>query len=110
GAHPRARPCNDEVAADNRHTTALLGTSVAVAALAATVLAPAPAVSADAVPPPGAYYVQSAVTGLNAADSGGVIEQHRPRGNEDRQQWRLGADGTLESADAPGACLDRKSV
>lgn len=85
---------------------ALLGTSVA-AALAATVLVPAPAVSADAVPPPGAYYVQSAVTGLNAADSGGVIEQHGPRGNEDRQQWRLGADGTLESADAPGACLGR---
>ncbi|MEV5934479.1 phospholipase [Streptomyces sp. NPDC052079] len=80
------------------------------AALAATVLAPAPAVSAaaaGALPPPGTYYVQSAVTGLNAADSAGAVEQHRPRGNEDHQQWSLSADGTLESTDSPGICLGR---
>jgi hypothetical protein len=85
-------------------------TSLAAAvALAAVVAAPAPAASA-AVPAPGAYYVQSAVTGLNAADSGGTVEQHRPKGNEDRQQWTLRASGTsyvLESVDAAGSCLGR---
>ncbi|MFJ7043575.1 phospholipase [Streptomyces sp. NPDC101112] len=85
-------------------------TSLAAAvALAAVVAAPAPAASA-AVPAPGAYYVQSAVTGLNAADSGGAVEQHRPKGNEDRQQWTLKASGTsyvLESVDAAGSCLGR---
>jgi hypothetical protein len=85
-------------------------TSLAAAvALAAVVAAPAPAASA-AVPAPGAYYVQSAVTGLNAADNGGAVEQHRPKGNEDRQQWTLRASGTsyvLESVDAAGSCLGR---
>jgi hypothetical protein len=85
-------------------------TSLAAAvALAAVVAAPAPAASA-AVPAPGAYYVQSAVTGLNAADSGGAVEQHRPKGNEDRQQWTLRASGAsyvLESVDAAGSCLGR---
>jgi hypothetical protein len=85
-------------------------TSLAAAvALAAVVAAPAPAASA-AVPAPGAYYVQSAVTGLNAADNGGAVEQHRPKGNEDRQQWTLRASGTsyvLGSVDAAGSCLGR---
>ncbi|MEU1319716.1 phospholipase [Streptomyces tibetensis] len=84
---------------------ALLATA---AALAAAVVAPQPA--AAAVPAPGTYYVQSATTGLNAADNGGAVEQHRPRGNEDRQQWQLKANGSsylLESTDAPGTCLGR---
>ncbi len=86
---------------------ALLATTVSAAALAAAVAAPAPVLAADAVPPPGTYYVQSATTGLNAADRSGAVEQHRPRGDEDRQQWNLRADGTLENTDSPGTCLGR---
>ncbi|MFE1509854.1 phospholipase [Streptomyces sp. NPDC058726] len=86
---------------------ALLATTVSAAALAATVMAPAPVSAADAVPPPGTYYVQSATTGLNASDAAGAVEQHRPRGDEDRQQWHLRADGTLENTDSPGNCLGR---
>lgn len=86
--------------------TALL---TATAALAAAVVAPSPTASA-AVPATGAYYVQSATTGLNAADNGGAVEQHRPKGNEDRQQWTLRASGSsyvLESTDTAGSCLGR---
>src|SRR5690349_12182827 len=83
-------------AATMRTPHALLATTVTAAALAATVVAPAPAAAA---PSPGAYYVQSATTGLNAADASGAVEQHRPRGDEDRQRWNLGADGTLENTD-----------
>ncbi|CAM5366603.1 hypothetical protein STENM223S_06792 [Streptomyces tendae] len=43
-------------------------TAVTAAALGAATVTPAPAAGADAVPPSGTYYVQSAVTGLNAAD------------------------------------------
>lgn len=87
--------------------TALLATT---AALAAAVVAPSPAAAAPSVPAAGAYYVQSAVTGLNAADRGGTVEQRRPRGDEDRQQWTLRASGTsyvLENTDAAGSCLGR---
>ncbi|GGX59538.1 RICIN domain-containing protein [Streptomyces fructofermentans] len=80
----------------------------ATAAALATVPA-APARSAD-VPTAGTFYVQSAVTGLNAADSGGAVVQHNPRGNEDRQQWRLRPGGgayVLESTDTAGSCLGR---
>ncbi|KAB1978926.1 phospholipase [Streptomyces triticiradicis] len=80
--------------------TAVLGSALAV---------PAPAEAAE-VPATGAYYVQSAVTGLNAADSAGAIVQHNPKGNEDHQQWALRQNGSsfvLESADAAGSCLGR---
>ncbi|MBX9397338.1 phospholipase [Streptomyces sp. TRM72054] len=87
---------------------ALLATT---AALAAAVVAPSPpAGAAAAAPAPGAYYVQSAVTGLNAADNQGAVEQHRPKGNEGRQQWNLRPSGSsyvLESTDAAGNCLGR---
>ncbi|MGW0826603.1 phospholipase [Streptomyces sp. NPDC002845] len=79
------------------------------AALAAAVVSPVPTASA-AVPPAGAYYVQSVTTGLNASDASGAVEQHRPKGNEDRQQWTLRASGSsyvLESLDAAGSCLGR---
>ncbi|MFF4565154.1 phospholipase [Streptomyces sp. NPDC001435] len=85
---------------------ALLATT---AALAAAVVAP-PSHAATAVPAPGAYYVQSAVTGLDAADNGGAVEQHRPKGNEDHQQWNLRTSGSsyvLESTDTAGSCLGR---
>ncbi|MEU1042605.1 phospholipase [Streptomyces sp. NPDC005907] len=83
--------------------------AVTAAALTSVLLAPAPVSAAD-VPGPGSYYVQSATTGLNAADSGGAVVQHRPRGNEDHQQWILRSRGSsyvLESADAAGRCLGR---
>ncbi|MEV5433318.1 phospholipase [Streptomyces sp. NPDC052701] len=86
---------------------ALLATT---AALAAAVVAPPPAAAADTVPAPGAYYVQSATTGLNAADNAGAVEQHRPRGDEDHQQWRLRPNGSshvLENTDTAGRCLGR---
>lgn len=90
---------------------ALLATATAgltAAALAATVMAPT--ARAAGAPPAGAYYVQSATTGLNAADDAGAVEQHRPKGNEDHQQWNLRASGSsyvLESADTAGSCLGR---
>ncbi|RMB80074.1 RICIN domain-containing protein [Streptomyces shenzhenensis] len=79
------------------------------AALAATAVAP-PSHAAAPVPAAGTYYVQSAVTGLNAADKGGAVEQHRPKGDEDHQRWNLRAEGSgyvLESADTAGSCLGR---
>jgi hypothetical protein len=54
--------------------------------------------------------VQSATTGLNAAKNQDTVVQHRPRGNEDHQQWSLRADGSayrLENTDDPGRCLAR---
>ncbi|WP_036964466.1 PI-PLC domain-containing protein [Promicromonospora kroppenstedtii] len=66
--------------------------------------------AAEAAPPSGTYYVQSVTTGLNASDAGGTVEQHRPQGDEDRQQWSLRAAGSahvLESTDAAGTCLGR---
>jgi hypothetical protein len=81
-----------------------------VAAQLAALGAGPPAVAAAADPPPGGYYVQSTVTGLNAADAGATVAQHNPRGNEDHQQWTLrpqGAGAVLESADQAGRCLGR---
>ena len=78
-----------------------------LATLTASLLTPAIALAA---PANGTYYVQSAVTGLNAADSSGTVVQHRPKGNEDRQQWTLRSGGSgqvLESTDQSGRCLGR---
>ncbi|MFJ5263170.1 RICIN domain-containing protein [Streptomyces sp. NPDC088387] len=86
---------------------ALLATT---AALAATVVAPSTGAAAEAAPAPGAYYVQSAVTGLNASDASGAVEQHNPKGDEDRQQWTLRSTGSghvLENTVAAGSCLGR---
>ncbi|NGO06482.1 phospholipase [Streptomyces sp. HC44] len=92
-----------------RNRRPLLATTVAGAALATVFVAPSPALSAE-VPGVGAYYVQSATTGLNAADSSGAVVQRNPKGNEDRQQWTLRPSGTsyvLESTDTAGSCLGR---
>ncbi|MBO0609338.1 PI-PLC domain-containing protein [Myceligenerans salitolerans] len=82
-------------------------TAAALMTVPATAVAPS---AGTAVPAEGTYYVQSATTGLNAADAGGTVEQHRPRGDEDHQQWLLrasGSDHVLESVDRPGRCLGR---
>jgi hypothetical protein len=83
---------------------------VLAAVLAASLLIPAAASAAAA---DGSYYVQSAVTGLNASDSSNTVAQHRPKGNEDHQQWTLrsgGATSTVENADEPGKCLGRSGT
>lgn len=73
------------------------------ATLLVLVLAPP---TADASPVAGQYYVQSVGTGNNIAQSGSNLELHRPKGNEDHQQWKLW-DGRLENVDSPGSCLGR---
>jgi hypothetical protein len=85
-----------------------------VAALALTVSAHAAqtqAVQAKASgPADGRYYLQSATTGLNAAKSQDAVLQHRPKGDEDHQQWSVRADAAhylLENTDDPGRCLGR---
>ncbi|WAU81651.1 RICIN domain-containing protein [Streptomyces sp. Qhu-G9] len=85
----------------------LLALTAAGAALTTALAAPAQAAE---VPTAGVFYVQSAVTGLNAADNGGAVVQRNPKGNEDRQQWSLrssGASYVLESTDTAGSCLGR---
>ncbi|MER5973368.1 PI-PLC domain-containing protein [Streptomyces sp. NPDC002055] len=84
----------------------------AVAAVSAASLMTAPGAAARPTgPPAGRVYVQSAVNGLNASDSGGSIALHRPQGNEDRQQWNVapvsGGRHELRSADDPARCLGR---
>ena len=73
------------------------------------------AAAAAAAVPSGTVFVQSAVNGLNAADTGSGIAMHRPKGNEDRQQWSVSAASStgpsgryeLRSTDAPARCLGR---
>ncbi|MER5401103.1 PI-PLC domain-containing protein [Streptomyces sp. NPDC002599] len=81
----------------------------ATAVLGSVFAVPAPAGAAE-VPVAGTYFVQSAITGLNASDSAGAVVQHNPKGNEDRQQWTLrrsGSASVLESTDSAGSCLGR---
>ncbi|MFJ8937441.1 phospholipase [Streptomyces sp. NPDC102365] len=88
----------------------LFALTAATAALTTALAAPSHAAE---VPTAGVFYVQSAVTGLNAADSGGAVVQRNPKGNEDRQQWTLRATGTsyvLESTDSAGSCLGRSGA
>ncbi|MCS7478166.1 phospholipase [Umezawaea endophytica] len=75
--------------------------SAVVAALLAGLVVPT--ARAD-VPAPGQFYLQSVATGLNAAVTGNTVDQHRPKGNEDHQQWNLRSDGRLEEG---GRCLGR---
>ncbi|PRY42337.1 phospholipase [Umezawaea tangerina] len=77
-------------------------TTAVVAALLVGLVAPA--VATAEVPAAGQYYLQSVATGLNAAVTGDTVDQHRPKGNEDHQQWTLRADGRLEES---GRCLGR---
>lgn len=91
----------------SRRPSAVVAGMLTAAAVGAP---PALAASAGQEPPPaGTYYLQSVTTGLNAADAGGAVEQHRPQGDEDHQQWslRTGATTVLESTDAAGRCLGR---
>ena len=75
----------------------------AVAALLLLPLVPATAHAS----PSGTYYLTGVRTGLNVAQSGGGLALHRPKGNEDHQQWRL-SDGRFENTDSPGQCITRQ--
>lgn len=79
------------------------------AALALTLPVLSPGRAAAAVPAH-SVYLQNYSTGLNAADSGGAVAAHNPKGNEDHQQWTpVAVDGgyRLQNADESGTCLGR---
>ena len=91
-----------------RTLRALCGT----AALALTLPVLSPGQAAAAVPTV-SVYLQNYATGLNAADSGGTIAAHNPKGNEDHQQWiPVAVDGghQLRSTDGSGVCLGRSGT
>ncbi|OJF10182.1 PI-PLC domain-containing protein [Couchioplanes caeruleus] len=82
---------------------------VLVAVLLVT-LTPTGGAAAAAPVVPGSYYLQSVITGFNTAASGDAVLQHRPKGDEDHQQWVVRADGAeyqVENLDLPGRCLAR---
>ncbi|WP_405970551.1 phospholipase [Streptomyces sp. NBC_00988] len=63
--------------------------------------------------PAGTVYVQSYVTGLNAADSAGTVVAHNPKGGEDHQQWTPAAvtgGYELRNTDETGTCLSRSGT
>ncbi|MFJ8112699.1 RICIN domain-containing protein [Streptomyces sp. NPDC096132] len=68
---------------------------------------------ASAAVPAYSVYLQNYTTGLNAADSGGTVAAHNPKGNEDHQQWTpVAVDGghQLRNADESGTCLGRSGT
>jgi hypothetical protein len=82
------------------------------AALALTLPVLSPGQAAAAVPA-SSVYLQNYATGLNAADSGGTVAAHNPKGNEDHQQWTpVAVDGgyRLQNADESGTCLGRSGT
>ncbi|MEU1554961.1 phospholipase [Streptomyces scabiei] len=84
----------------------------AVAALTLGVPFTMPGTAAAAVPTH-SVYLQNSVTGLNAADSGGTVAAHNPKGNEDHQQWTpvaVGGGHQLRNADRSGICLGRNGT
>ncbi|MXM67371.1 phospholipase [Streptomyces sp. HUCO-GS316] len=82
------------------------------AALALTLPVLSPGQAAAAVPTY-AVYLQNRATGLNAADSGGTVAQHNPKGNEDHQQWvpvAVFGGYRLQNSDESGSCLGRSGT
>ncbi|MFD3840793.1 phospholipase [Streptomyces sp. NPDC058642] len=91
-----------------RPLRALCGT----AALALTLPVLSPGQAAAAVPTT-SVYLQNYATGLNAADSGGTVVAHNPKGTEDHQQWApvpVSGGYRLRNADEPDACLGRNGT
>ncbi|MGW0826942.1 phospholipase [Streptomyces sp. NPDC002845] len=91
-----------------RTLRALCGT--AALALTLPVLSPG---QATAAVPAHSVYLQNYVTGLNAADSGGTVAAHNPKGNEDHQQWTpvaVTGGHQLQNADEAGTCLGRSGT
>ena len=82
----------------------------AVLALSAPALLPG---TASAAVPTASVYLQNYATGLNAADSGGTVAAHNPKGNEDHQQWTpvaVSGGYQLQNADESGTCLGRSGT
>ncbi|MEU5891906.1 RICIN domain-containing protein [Streptomyces sp. NPDC047461] len=91
-----------------RPLRALCGT----AALALTLPALSPGQAAAAVPTT-SVYLQNYATGLNAADSGGTVVAHNPKGTEDHQQWTpvsVSGGYRLQNADESNTCLGRNGT
>lgn len=94
---------------------AVAGTII-VGTLVGTVVAtclPVLSAQAAAVVPTAPVYLQSHVTGLNAADSGGSVVMHNPKGNEDHQQWTpvaVTGGHQLRNTDQSGKCLGRSGT
>ncbi|MFF5187523.1 phospholipase [Streptomyces sp. NPDC000345] len=91
-----------------RPLRALCGT--AALALTLPVLSAGPASAAVPAHP---VYLQNRTTGLNAADSGGTVAAHNPKGDEDHQQWTpVAVDGghQLRNTDEAGTCLGRSGT
>lgn len=91
-----------------RPLRALCGT--AALALTLPVLSPG---QASAAVPTASVYLQNYATGLNAADSGGTVVAHNPKGTEDHQQWTpvtVSGGYRLQNADESGICLGRSGT
>ncbi|MFJ2240677.1 RICIN domain-containing protein [Streptomyces sp. NPDC087859] len=91
-----------------RPLRALCGT----AALALTLPVLSPGQAAAAVPTT-SVYLQNYATGLNAADSGGTVVAHNPKGTEDHQQWTpvpVSGGYRLQNADESDTCLGRSGT
>ncbi|MGW7206699.1 RICIN domain-containing protein [Streptomyces sp. NPDC054837] len=91
-----------------RPLRALCGT----AALALTLPVLSPGQAAAAVPTT-SVYLQNYATGLNAADSGGTVVAHNPKGTEDHQQWTpvsVSGGYRLQNTDESGTCLGRNGT
>lgn len=91
-----------------RPLRALCGT----AALALTLPVLSPGQAAAAVPTT-SVYLQNYATGLNAADSGGSVVAHNPKGTEDHQQWipvPVSGGYRLRNADESDSCLGRNGT
>ncbi|MER6184115.1 RICIN domain-containing protein [Streptomyces sp. NPDC001652] len=91
-----------------RPLRALCGT----AALALTLPVLSPGQAAAAVPT-ASVYLQNYATGLNAADSGGTVVAHNPKGTEDHQQWTpvpVSGGYRLRNADESDTCLGRNGT
>ncbi|WP_420856567.1 RICIN domain-containing protein [Streptomyces mangrovisoli] len=66
--------------------------------------------AASAAVPTSSVYLQNYRTGLDAADSGGTVAAHNPKGNEDHQQWTpvaVSGGYQLRNADESNSCLGR---
>jgi hypothetical protein len=82
----------------------------AVLALSPPMMSPVQAATAV---PVSSVYLQNYSTGLNAADSGGTVAAHNPKGGEDHQRWTpvaVSGGYQLQNADESGTCLGRSGT
>ncbi|MFI6638507.1 phosphatidylinositol-specific phospholipase C domain-containing protein [Streptomyces sp. NPDC050504] len=114
-AHGPARPAGRRGGAAPRTVRGAAAVALSTA-LTGTLLAwgAAPA-RAEGPPVQGRFYLQNLATGDNLSGASGsdpYLSTHRPRGDEDRQQWEFQATGTpgdyrIRNADGDGRCLTR---